>query len=181
MVGDEKKAEEPESDNRDRKKELRAFDQSKAGVKGLVDAGVEKIPSIFNCAKFGFNDDPRREESQFRIPVIDLEGINSSPSRRSEIVRAVEDASEKWGFFQIINHGISTSLLDGMIEGIRRFHEQDSEVKRLFYSRDTESKRVLYVSNFDLYQAPAANWRDTFACTMKPDPPDPEELPEVCR
>ena len=31
----------------DRKRELKAFDDSKSGVKGLVDAGVTKIPRIF--------------------------------------------------------------------------------------------------------------------------------------
>jgi hypothetical protein len=31
----------------DRMSELKAFDESKAGVKGLADAGVTKIPRIF--------------------------------------------------------------------------------------------------------------------------------------
>ncbi|KAK9107588.1 hypothetical protein Syun_023599 [Stephania yunnanensis] len=31
----------------ERREELKAFDDTKAGVKGLVDAGVTKIPRIF--------------------------------------------------------------------------------------------------------------------------------------
>lgn len=34
-------------DDYDRLSELKAFDDSKAGVKGLVDAGVTTIPAIF--------------------------------------------------------------------------------------------------------------------------------------
>jgi len=34
---------------------LKAFDETKSGVKGLVDAGSEKIPSIFVVAKGGTN------------------------------------------------------------------------------------------------------------------------------
>ncbi|OWM72643.1 hypothetical protein CDL15_Pgr013111 [Punica granatum] len=67
-----------------------------------------------------------------------------------------------------------------MIQGIRRFHEQDSEVKREFHSRDL-SKKVTYFSNFDLYQAPTANSRDTLLSVMEPDPSSQEELPDVCR
>jgi len=42
------------------------------------------------------------------------------------------------------------------------------------------TRKFRYSSNFDLYQAPAANWRDTISCVMAPQPPAPEELPVVC-
>ncbi|KAL2463659.1 1-aminocyclopropane-1-carboxylate oxidase-like protein 3 [Forsythia ovata] len=102
----------------DRISELRAFDDSKAGVKGLVDAGITKV----------------------------------------------------------INHGIPDSVLEEMLDGVRRFYEQDTEVKKEWYTRDT-TRRVVYNSNFDLYSAPSANWRDTIFCPMAPDLPKPDELP----
>ncbi|KAF3456830.1 hypothetical protein FNV43_RR01484 [Rhamnella rubrinervis] len=49
-----------------------------------------------------------------------------------------------------------------MKDGVKRFHEQDTEVKKQFYTRDS-SKPVVYDSNFDLYSAPSANWRDTLS------------------
>ncbi|KAK3024890.1 hypothetical protein RJ639_044027 [Escallonia herrerae] len=49
-----------------------------------------------------------------------------------------------------------------------------------WYTRDN-TKPVVYNSNFDLYSAPAANWRDTFYCSMAPKHPTAEELPETCR
>jgi hypothetical protein len=67
-----------------------------------------------------------------------------------------------------------------MIRGVARFHEQESEVKKEWYSRDY-TRKVLYNSNFDLYQAPAANWRDTLSCVMAPRQPNPHDLPDVCR
>ncbi|OWM85743.1 1-aminocyclopropane-1-carboxylate oxidase homolog 1-like isoform X2 [Punica granatum] len=165
-----------------RNRELRAFDETNAGVKGLVDAGIDKVPSIFNCTEFGFNGylNATPDGPGFDIPIIDLDGIQTDPARRSEIIRQVQDASEGWGFFQVINHGIPSSVLEETIDGIRQFHEQDTGVKKRFYTRDLRSK-VIYMSNFDLYEAPAANWRDTFVCGVVPNPPDPEELPGVCR
>ncbi|KAK3024893.1 hypothetical protein RJ639_044030 [Escallonia herrerae] len=79
----------------DRFQELKAFDESKAGVKGLVTAGITKIPRIF----------------------------------------------------------------------------------AVYYTRES-GKRVNFRSNFDLYESPYANWRDTLFCVMGPDPLDPQELPE---
>ena len=166
--------------NYDRASELRAFDETKAGVKGLVDAGIDKIPCIFYQPPDNFNKAPVSGDTQFCFPVIDLEGVDKDPIQRKEIVKRVGKASEKWGFFQVINHGIPVSVLEEMKAGVHRFYEQDNEVKKEWYTRDT-SKRVMYNANFDLYSAPAANWRDTMYCLMAPNPPNPQELPAACR
>ncbi|TXG72272.1 hypothetical protein EZV62_000851 [Acer yangbiense] len=166
--------------NYDRASELKAFDETKAGVKGLVDAGIDKIPRIFYQPPDNFNKPPVSGNNQFSFPVIDLEGVGKDPIRRKELVERVGNASEKWGFFQVINHGIPVSVLEEMKSGVFRFYEQDSEIKKEWYTRDT-SKRVIYNANFDLYSAPAANWRDTMYCLMAPNPPNPQELPATCR
>ncbi|PHT37411.1 Deacetoxyvindoline 4-hydroxylase [Capsicum baccatum] len=67
-----------------------------------------------------------------------------------------------------------------MKDGVIRFFEQDTELKKQWYSRDV-SKEFKYNSNFDLFGAPVTNWRDTFSATIAPIPPKPEELPSVCR
>ncbi|KAK1430421.1 hypothetical protein QVD17_13135 [Tagetes erecta] len=162
----------------DRKAELKAFDETKTGVKGLVDAGITEVPRIFRL--------PTPETliseqlGQLTLPTIDLDGINGDPVRRKEVVEKVKDALESWGFFQTVNHGIPVSVLDEMLKGVKGFYEQDTEVKKEWYTRDT-TRRVLHSSNFDLYAAPVTNWRDSFYCTMAPNPPQPHELPPPCR
>ena len=164
----------------ERRSELKAFDESKAGVKGLFDAGVEKIPQIFIHDNKHYNESDS-SDFKFSIPVIDFKGIDDkNVILRANIVNKVRDACEKWGFFQVINHGIEVTVLDEMLNKVRGFHEQDTVVKKEFYTRD-ESRSVKYKTNFDFYQAKAANWRDTIYCNMAPCPPKPEELPEVCR
>ncbi|KAE9455005.1 hypothetical protein C3L33_13093, partial [Rhododendron williamsianum] len=107
----------------DRKSELKAFDDTKAGVKGLVDAGVTKIPRIFIHDKCKLNDISTTSSvaSLFSVPVIDFEGVDQGSAQRAGIIKKVRDA---W---------------------------------------------------------PATNWRDTITCIMAPQPPDPQELPAVCR
>ncbi|KAK6138890.1 hypothetical protein DH2020_027371 [Rehmannia glutinosa] len=167
----------------DRARELKAFDDTKAGVKGLVDAGIEKIPQIFILPKDNKTNEAEADnfdKVDFSIPVIDLEGIGNDSKLHQEIVEKIRHASESWGFFQVVNHGIPVSVLEEMLRGVRRFNEQDGEVKKQFYTRDV-TRKVVYNSNFDLYTSPAANWRDTFFCFMAPNPPKPEELPDSCR
>ncbi|XP_050216352.1 1-aminocyclopropane-1-carboxylate oxidase homolog 11-like [Mercurialis annua] len=162
----------------DRRTELKAFDDTKTGVKGLVDARVAKIPRIFIHEKIHNPQSAANDKNC--IPVIDLQDIEKDRRLRGEAVDKVREACEKWGFFQLINHGISETALNEMIDGVRRFHEQETEVKKRFFTRD-ESKKVIYNTNFDFYQAKAANWRDSLYCLMAPNPPNPADLPEVCR
>lgn len=164
----------------DREKELKAFDDSKAGVKGLIDAGVDKVPKIFIRPPDELAEELNRCQASLQVPIINLSGIEKG-NRREDVVHQVRAASEKWGFFQVVNHGIPQSVLDEMIDGIRMFHEQDPEVKKAIYTRD-RIKRVRFESNYDLYLSRAANWRDTLTISMLvSDHLEPDEFPTLCR
>ncbi|OIW08003.1 hypothetical protein TanjilG_20104 [Lupinus angustifolius] len=168
--------------NYDRFKELKAFDESKSGVKGLVDAGITHVPRIFlrppEDLAAGNSVSGEPAQTQFKIPVIDLKDISSGD--RSEMVAGVRRAAETVGFFQVVNHGIPTKVLEEMVSAARGFHELPQEVKAEYYTRE-RMKKVKYGSNFDLYKSRYANWRDTLFCVMDPEPLDPQELPPICR
>lgn len=175
------RTEQYDSSEYDREREVQAFDDSKAGVKGLVDGGVTRLPRIFLHNQYVAEMKSDSEiVTKFSIPVIDFEGLGKSAAQRADIVRGIKDACEKWGFFQVVHHEIPSIIMEKVIEGVRHFHEQDSEVKKEFYSRDV-MRKVTYNSNFDLLKSPTANWRDTLYCVMAPNPPDPKEIPEVCK
>ncbi|XVF38437.1 hypothetical protein REPUB_Repub20aG0101700 [Reevesia pubescens] len=161
-----------------RTKELKEFDETKAGVKGLVDAGIVNIPKMFIRPA---EELAAKEVGQINIevPIIDLSKIQDG-SRYKEIINEVRIASEEWGFFQVINHGIPLTVLDEMIDGVRMFHEQDLELKKEFYSREI-TKKVRFNSNFDLFKARTADWRDTLSLSFLDSDPEPKELPAVCR
>ncbi|GMI72036.1 hypothetical protein like AT1G06620 [Hibiscus trionum] len=164
----------------DRTKELKQFDDTKAGVKGLVDAGILNIPKIFiRPAEDLAADELNTAKKNIQVPIIDLSDIGDE-NRRKEIVNQVRIASAEWGFFQVINHGIPTSVLDEMIQGIRLFNEQDLELKKELYSRD-RAKKVIFSSNFDLFTSKTADWRDTLTLSFLDSDPDPSDMPPVCR
>ncbi|KAF8401861.1 hypothetical protein HHK36_012808 [Tetracentron sinense] len=113
----------------DRMKELKVFDDTKAGVKGLVDVGVVKVPRIFIQSPEELTEEIDSHPTYFEVLVIDLDGINKDDPHK-EIVDQVRAASEMWGFFEVGHHGIPLSMMAEMTEGIRRFNEQDHEVKK---------------------------------------------------
>ncbi|KAM7488270.1 hypothetical protein LguiB_025754 [Lonicera macranthoides] len=168
-------------------KELKAFDETKTGVKGLVDAGVVNIPRIFVRPPEDLAEDlnsNNRSSPPSQLPIIDLDGIERSDHRRKEIVEEIRNASEHWGFFQVVNHEIPLLVNEKMIEGVREFHEQESEVKKKYYSRDRTSKKVVFSTSSDLYYSPSAPWRDTLAISLRTNSQDfdRKELPPgICR
>ncbi|XP_065623704.1 1-aminocyclopropane-1-carboxylate oxidase homolog 1 [Quercus suber] len=167
----------------DRAKEVKEFDETKAGVKGLVDSGVVKIPRFFihppEKLPGPLSNNIASDHISQLVPVIDLKGFGSE--QRSEIVNEIRAAAETWGTFKMVNHGVPSATMAELLEGIRQFHEQPKEVKMKWYSRDT-SLLVRYISNGSLFHASRpAHWRDTLACAFPNEQLDKDELPQVCR
>lgn len=166
--------------NYHRPTELKAFDDTKAGVKGLVDAGITEIPRIFYQPVEDYYSHKLSDETHHQIPVIDLDEVHRNPLKRKDAINRVREASEKLGFFQLINHGIPVNVLEEMKDAVKRFNEQDTEVRKQYYTRNY-TKPLIYNSNFDLYSASTTNWRDTVGYVSAPNPPDPQALPEIIR
>ncbi|KAG7536610.1 Oxoglutarate/iron-dependent dioxygenase [Arabidopsis suecica] len=164
----------------DRVNELTDFISTKTGVKGLVDAEITEVPRIFHVPSSILSNNRPSDITglNLTVPIIDLGDRNTSA--RNVVVSKIKDAAEKWGFFQVINHGVPLTVLEEIKESVRRFHEEDPEVKNQYFPTDM-NKRFVYNNNFNLYHSSPMNWRDSFTCYIAPDPPNPEEIPVACR
>ncbi|KAF8653046.1 hypothetical protein HU200_062484 [Digitaria exilis] len=153
----------------DRLRQLKAFDDTKAGVKGLVDVGVDAVPLIFHHPP----PDPHHQTAATTsacddaIPVIDLQ-VQEDDGQHDLQVAQVRAAAETVGFFQVVNHGVPGDLLAETLASVRRFNEQPAEVRRPYYTRDPARR------------SPATNWRDTLFLEMAALTPE-EEIPPACR
>ncbi|KAI3886215.1 hypothetical protein MKW92_018599 [Papaver armeniacum] len=162
----------------DRSKEIKEFDDSKLGVKGLLDSGITSIPQFFihppeslpcNTTTSNFFI-PTNE-----IPTVDLYPINT---HRSLIVDQIKEASCKWGFFRVINHDVPLGILNRAIMSIKAFNEQSNEVKMKSYCRENDGG-MTFASNFDLFQSKASGWKDTLKMGM--DGLDSHKVPNILR
>jgi hypothetical protein len=96
----------------DRLKAVKQFDETKAGVKGLIDSGIKTIPSIFIHPPETLSDLAPGSGPEPEIPTIDLSNLQSS---RSTVVDQIHHAASTVGFFQVINHGVAPELLRSVI------------------------------------------------------------------
>ncbi|CAI8605451.1 unnamed protein product [Vicia faba] len=161
----------------DRLKAVKEFDETKAGVKGLIDSGIKTIPSFFIHPPEILSDLVPGSGPEPEIPTIDLSAIHES---RATVVDQIRSAASTVGFFQVINHGVSPDLLRSVVGAMKAFHEQPAEVRAQVYRREAATG-VSYISNVDLFTSKAASWRDTLQIRTGPIPAEEKEIPEVCR
>jgi hypothetical protein len=88
----------------DRAKAVKHFDDSKIGVKGLVDSSITTIPRFFVHPPETLSDlnpgSALGSEPDF-IPAIDLAGVDSD-HRRAVIVEQIRRASSRWEFWTVL-------------------------------------------------------------------------------
>ncbi|KAL5545808.1 hypothetical protein UlMin_005495 [Ulmus minor] len=170
-----------EASNYNRIEEVKKFDESKLGVKGLSDSGITSIPKIFIHPPETLSELKQSPDQSISIPLIDLSLINS-PTHRPKLIDQVKSAAKTFGFFQVINHGVPESTLNDTVSSVKAFHEQPHEVKSKYYKRE-EGKRVTFTSNYDLYKAKAASWVDSLRVWFGPEEvrARDEDIPVICR
>ncbi|KAG5588128.1 hypothetical protein H5410_048562 [Solanum commersonii] len=78
----------------DRSKEIKAFDDTKAGVKGLVDDGIVEIPRMFIRPIDELAEELIQVKSTLQVPVIDISGLEVEDAHK-KIVDEIREASEK--------------------------------------------------------------------------------------
>ncbi|XP_048133505.1 1-aminocyclopropane-1-carboxylate oxidase homolog [Rhodamnia argentea] len=132
----------------DRTCKLEAFDESKAGSRALS----MRYYTSSSC----FRRSPTKPakcaqasgDSHLRIPITDLEEIAKDPSQCKEVVNEVRSASRTRGLFPVVNNGIPAAVLEEMLDGVRRFHEQGAGEKRPFYPQDFTRSVASFLQQF---------------------------------
>lgn len=122
------------------------------------------------------------------IPVIDLSQLftichsskNNDPKDIGYLIAEIREACEKWGFFQVINHGVPLEKLEKLEQAAREFFALPMEEKRKV-SRDEENPMGYYHSE---HTKNIRDWKQVFDFTGKdptfapvsPDQPEPKQL-----
>lgn len=140
--------------------------QFQHGVKHLHESGLKRLPTKYILP---IQDRPRSEptEPSLKLPVVDLEQLRG-PSRR-EAIASIANACERYGFFQVVNHGVTRGVAEGMVDAGRRFFGMPFEERAKYMSADMFAP-VRCGTSFNQRKDNVFSWRDFLKLTCEPMP-----------
>lgn len=95
------------------------------------------------------------------IPIIDLGGLNGDDlDVHASILKQISDACRDWGFFQIVNHGVSHDLMDKARETWRQFFHLPMEAKQQYANSPTTYEG--YGSRLGVEKGAILDWSDYY-------------------
>jgi isopenicillin N synthase-like dioxygenase len=138
-------------------------------VQSLSDSGVPVIPDRYvkpPTERPSINSDIAA--SDVNIPIIDLQGLlyGDDHNLRTTILAQISDACRNWGFFQIVNHGISPQLLDRAREVWREFFHLPSEIKQSYANSPKTYEG--YGSRLGVEKGAILDWSDYYFLHLLP-------------
>ncbi|KAF8401870.1 hypothetical protein HHK36_012819 [Tetracentron sinense] len=101
------------------------------------------------------------------IPVVDLGGGDGRD--QTKIIQQILKASRDFGFFQVINHGVSVKTIQDMSSVAKEFFEMPIEDMASLYSEDPKQTCRLYTS-IEYDKEEVHYWRDNLRKAMEEDP-----------
>ncbi|CAN1770450.1 Probable 2-oxoglutarate-dependent dioxygenase SLC1 [Linum perenne] len=146
-------------------------DEYQKGVKQLYEKGVSRLPRKYILPPQERPEDVGTnvgvKQNNVQLPVIDfaqLQGPN-----RAHVLASLANACEEYGFFQVVNHGISDRVISDMIDVGSRFFGQSYEERSKFMSSNMKSP-VRYGTSFNQNKDNVFCWRDFLKLMCHPLP-----------
>ncbi|XP_015160218.1 feruloyl CoA ortho-hydroxylase 2-like [Solanum tuberosum] len=127
------------------------------GIKGLVEGSLEIIPNQCIQPK-EHRLDKSQIDNQESIPTIDLSNFYDL-----NVEKSIQEATAKWGCFQIINHGIPIEVLEDLKDAAHKFFELPAEEK-VKYCKDNYSAGesvLMFWSAIGEKNEKVLEWRDS--------------------
>ncbi|KAJ9135941.1 hypothetical protein P3X46_033061 [Hevea brasiliensis] len=97
--------------------------------------------------------------SKFQVPVIDMHRLYSKESMDSELEK-LHHACKDWGFFQLINHGVSSFLVKKMKKEIQEFFNLPMEEKKKYWQQEGDMEG--FGQAFVVSEEQKLDWGDMF-------------------
>ncbi|GAB2284103.1 hypothetical protein Dimus_018576 [Dionaea muscipula] len=146
------------------------------GVKGLADMGIDSLPQQYIQPLSERTANIKKAEPKESIPVFDM-----SKWEDPMVARSICEAAEKWGFFQVINHGVPIEVLEGVKEATYGFFQLPPQEKRMFFKEHSPSNHVRLSTSFIPEAETAMEWKDYLSLFYVSDEEALQLWPSVCR
>ncbi|XP_002532986.2 probable 2-oxoglutarate/Fe(II)-dependent dioxygenase [Ricinus communis] len=130
------------------------------------DQSLVKIPSRYERLNqedsLNIADDG---SSLLSVPVIDLERLVAGDPMDS-VLEKLHSACIEWGFFQVVKHGVSSSLLEGLQLEIEKFFKLPYEQKKELWQQPGNQEG--FGQSFVISQEQKLDWSDMFGIITLP-------------
>ncbi|XP_059643917.1 feruloyl CoA ortho-hydroxylase F6H1-3-like [Cornus florida] len=124
------------------------------GVKGLADMGLSALPKQY-IQPLEERASTIKIASEESIPVIDMSNWDDP-----KVAETICDAAEKWGFFQIVNHGVPIEVLEDVKNATHEFFGLPAEEKRKYSKEHSLTNNVRFGTSFSPVAEKALEWKD---------------------
>lgn len=156
-------------------------------VQSLSDSGITAIPERY-IKRLSERPSPSPPDSpasdDINIPVIDLSNLLSDDSSlRDKTMSLISGACREWGFFQVVNHGVSHELMRRTREVWREFFHLPVEEKQRYANSPATYEG--YGSRLGVEKGMKLDWSDYFFLHLLPNSMRNQnkwpKLPPECR
>ncbi|KAG4962221.1 hypothetical protein AAZX31_14G056700 [Glycine max] len=156
-------------------------------VQSLSERCTDSIPERYIKPLSDRPSDDAVAVDDANIPIIDLAGLyGGDPDARASTLKKISEACNEWGFFQIVNHGVSPQLMDMARETWRQFFHMPLEVKQQYANSPKTYEG--YGSRLGIEKGAILDWSDYYylhylPLSLKDNnkwPSQPPSCREVC-
>ncbi|XP_059664396.1 hyoscyamine 6-dioxygenase-like [Cornus florida] len=109
-------------------------------------------------------------------PVVDLS--KNVGQDRDDTIQQIIKAGQEFGFFQVINHDVSGSLMQDTKSLLKEFFDMPDEVKSSVFTPDVSKRCRLYTSSFFYPNEEIHYWRDNLTHPCHPAEDCMQLMPE---
>ncbi|KAL2322470.1 hypothetical protein Fmac_026851 [Flemingia macrophylla] len=144
------------------------------GVKGLADLHPPSVPHQY-IQPHQARLDHTKILPQESIPIIDFTNWDDP-----HVQDSIFDAATKWGFFQIVNHGIPFKALDDIKVVVHRFFELPAEEKKRL-KENSPPEVVRLATSFSPNAESVLEWKDYLQLVYASEEKIQSHWPAICK
>lgn len=141
------------------------------GVKQLVENGLHTIPKKYilppSDRPATNSADSNVAKQNLQLPIVDFSELIGP--RRPQVLQSLANACEHYGFFQLVNHGISDDVISNVRDVSGRFFDLPIEERAKYMTTDMRSP-VRYGTSFSQTKDSVFCWRDFLKLLCQPLP-----------
>ncbi|KAL5834073.1 hypothetical protein ACOSQ3_017747 [Xanthoceras sorbifolium] len=163
------------------------------GVKALSEMGLKSIPQQYIqpleerllISKIIMPQQHQQQQQSMIIPIIDMsqlvDGHDDDDDQVLMVANSICDAAEKWGFFQVVNHGVPLQVLKNVKKATHGFFGMPPEEKRKYSKENSPSNNVRLTTSFIPQVEKALEWKDYLSLFYVSDDEAEALWPPICK